>query len=121
MLETSESPGIKRLAFGFGILSLTSLIVTAWVLSNLGRELEIVTDLVNHLQGTDRTVANQLSDELGLQKGLTILLVVNVIATAVAFTYVVRGYFSSERNLQDAKVLSEDILASMDAGLSQPI
>ena len=117
MLETIETPGIKRLAFGFGILSLTSLTVTAWVLSNLGHELEIVAQLVNHLQGPDRTVVNELSNELGLQKGLTILLVVNVIATAVAFTYVVRGYFSSERNLQDAKVLSEDILASMDAGV----
>jgi two-component system nitrogen regulation sensor histidine kinase GlnL len=117
MIEVNDAPGIKRLALGFGILSLISLLVTAWVLSNVSHERQAVIQLVNHLQGNDLKVANELSNELGLQQALTLLLVVNVIATTVAFTYVVRNYFSSERNLRDVKVLSEDILASMDAGV----
>ena len=76
-----------------------------------------MTRLVSHLEGNDLQVANELSSELGLQNCLSLLLVLNVVATAVAFSLVVRGYFSSERNLEDMKVLSPDILASMDAGV----
>ena len=84
---------------------------------NVRNEQAVVTRLVNHLEGNDLLVANELSSELGLQNSLSFLLVLNVIATAVAFSLVVRGYFSSERNLEDVKVLSADILASMDAGV----
>ncbi len=117
MLETSNNPSIKRLALGLGLLSLISLVVTAWVLLNVHHEQVIVTRLVNHLQGSDLQVASELSSELGLQRSLSVLLVLNVIATAVAFSYVIRGYFSSARNLEDVKVLAADILASMDAGV----
>lgn len=117
MLETNDSPRFKSFAFSLGILSLFALIVTAWVLLNVRREQAIVTRLINHLQGNDLEVANELFSELGLQKSLSLLLVLNVVAAAIAFSFVVRGYFSSERNLRDAKVLSADILASMDAGV----
>ena len=114
MLETNDSPRFKSFAFSLGILSLFALIVTAWVLLNVRREQAIVTRLINHLQGNDLEVANELFSELGLQKSLSLLLVLNVVAAAIAFSFVVRGYFSSERNLRDAKVLSADILASME-------
>lgn len=117
MLETNDSPSIKQLAFGLGVLSLVALVVTAWVLMNVHHEQAIVTSLVNHLQGADLEVATELSSELGIQWSLSVLLVLNVVATAVAFSFVVRGYFSSERNLEDVKVLAADILASMDAGV----
>jgi len=84
---------------------------------NVRNEQAVVTRLVSHLEGNDLQVANELSSELGLQNSLSLLLVLNVVATAVAFSLVVRGYFSSERNLEDVKVLSADILASMDAGV----
>jgi two-component system sensor histidine kinase HydH len=40
-----------------------------------------------------------------------------MVVVSVAVTFVVRGYFSSEQDLQDIKVLSTDIFASMDAGV----
>ena len=84
---------------------------------NARHEQAIVTSLINHLHGNDLLVANELSSELVLQNSLSLLLVLNVVATAIAFSFVIRGYFSSERNLEDAKILSADILASMDAGV----
>ncbi len=117
MIETNESPRFKQFAFALGLLSLFALVVTAWVLMNVRNEQAIVTRLVSHLEGNDLQVANELSSELGLQKSLSLVLVLNVVAAAVAFSFVVRGYFSSERNLEDVKVLSADILASMDAGV----
>ena len=117
MIETDDGPRFKHFAFSLGVLSLFALIVTAWVLLNVRNEQAIVTSLINHLQGNDLQVANELSSELGLQKSLSLVLVLNVVAAAIAFSFLVRGYFSSERNLEDARVLSADILASMDAGV----
>jgi len=117
MIETNDSPRFKQFAFALGILSLFALVVTTWVLLNVRHEQAIVTKLISHLEGNDLQVANELSSELGLQKSLSLLLGLNLIAAAIAFSFVVRGYFSSERNLEDVKVLSADILASMDAGV----
>jgi two-component system nitrogen regulation sensor histidine kinase GlnL len=117
MFETNSSRSVKAFAFVLGLLSLFALIVTAWVLLNVRHEQAIVAQLVSHLQGSDLEVAGELSSELGLQRSLSFLLVLNVIAAGIAFSLVLRGYFSSERNLQDVKVLSTDILASMDAGV----
>ena len=86
---------------------------------NVRHEQAILTRLVSHLQGNDLLVANELSSELGLQKSLSLLLGLNLIASAIAFSFVIRGYFSSERNLEDVKVLSADILASMDAAVGR--
>ena len=116
-IETNDNYRFKQFAFALGILSLLALVVTAWILMNARREQAIVTRLVNHLHGNDLQVANELSSELVLQNSLSLLLVLNVVATAIAFSFVIRGYFSSERNLEDAKILSADILASMDAGV----
>ncbi len=117
MFESNDIPRFKKFAFLLGIVSLFALIVTAWVLLNVRHEQEIVTSLISHLEGNDLKVANELSSELGIQKSLSLVLVLNVVAAAVAFSFVIRGYFSSERNLEDVKVLSADILASMDAGV----
>lgn len=117
MLETNNNLKVTRFAFVLGTLSLSALIVTAWVLMNVRHEQAIVKSLLEHLRGEDLRVAGELSSELGLQWSLSASLVLNVIATAVAFAFVLRGYFSSERSLEDVKVLSTDILASMDAGV----
>ncbi len=117
MIENNDSRSVKRFAFALGLLSLFGLFVTAWVLMNVRNEQKIVTRLVEHLEGSDLTVARELSSELGLQRSLILSLVINAVAAAIAFTFVLRGYFSSERNLQNVKVFSADILASMDAGV----
>ncbi len=97
MFEINSNRGVKQVAFAMGILSMCALVVTAWVLLNVRHEQAIVTRLVKHLQGSDLEVASELSSELGLQWSLTFLLVLNVIAVAIAFSFVIRGYFSSGR------------------------
>ncbi len=104
-------------AGGLAVLSLIAMIVTAWIWIYLRREQELVAGLVKHLPASDMAAVRELSGDLRLQAGLTILLVVNLIATAIALSLVVRGYMNSERSLRDVRVLSADILASMDAAV----
>lgn len=109
--------GINPSLIALASLSLISLFATIWVLVNVRHELEIVSRLIGHLQGSDLEFANELSSELGVQRSLSILLILNTIATSIAFWIVSRAYLSSERNLEEAKVLSADILESMDIGV----
>lgn len=117
MFPPQNSPVARRFAAGLAVLSLLSLIFTAWILSNVRHEQEIVAKLIQHLPASDLEAATELSGDLSLQSSLSILLVMNLIATAVALAFVVRGYLTSERSLLDVKVLATDILASMDAGV----
>jgi two-component system sensor histidine kinase HydH len=109
--------GINQSLIALALLSLISLFATIWVLVNVRHELEIVSRLIGHLQGSDLEFANELSSELGVQRSLSLLLILNTIATSIAFWIVARAYLSSERNLEEAKVLSADILESMDIGV----
>jgi heme/copper-type cytochrome/quinol oxidase subunit 4 len=102
--------GINPSLIALASLSLISLFATIWVLVNVRHELEIVSRLIGHLQGSDLEFANELSSELGVQRSLSILLILNTVATSIAFWIVSRAYLSSERNLEEAKVLSADIL-----------
>ncbi|QDT04555.1 Sensor protein ZraS [Rubripirellula lacrimiformis] len=115
--DRNERISVRWFAAGLVVLGLVALTVTAWILAYVRREQEIVADLIRHLPASDLEAARELSGDLRLQGGLSILLVLNLIATAIAFTLLVRGYLNSERSLRDAKVLSADILASMDAGV----
>ncbi|MGB7328683.1 MAG: histidine kinase dimerization/phospho-acceptor domain-containing protein, partial [Rubripirellula sp.] len=112
-----DRSSVRWFAVGLATLSLIALSVTSWILWTVKREQELVADLIRHLPPSDMAAAQELSGDLRSQLGLTILLVVNLIATAIAFTWLVRGYLNSERSLRDVRVLSADILASMDAGV----
>lgn len=104
-------------AAGLAILSLIALFVTAVILRDVSREQEIVSRIIQHLPESDLAAARELSGDLNLQSGLSLLLVVNICLTAIASGFVIRGYLSSEKSLRDVKVLATDILASMDAGV----
>ena len=117
MFYTHDGASVRRFAIGLALLGVMGVVVTAWVISNVRREQEIVDRIIDHLPASDLQVAKELSGDLSLQSSLAFLMVLNVAATAIAFVLVLRGYLSSERNLRDAKVLAADILASMDAGV----
>ncbi|EMI52987.1 two-component system sensor histidine kinase NtrB [Rhodopirellula sallentina] len=117
MIDPPGARGVRRIAIGLALLSLLSLAVTAWILATVSREQEILKQIIKHLPTSDLKIANELSGDLSLQSSLLALLVLNVMATAVAFVFVVRAYLSSEKSLADVKVLSSDILASMDSGV----
>ncbi len=102
---------------GLALLSLMALVVTAWILADFSREQEIVEELTRHLPASDLADANELAGELRLQSRLSVLLILNIVASGVALTLLVRAYLSSERSLRKVRVLATDILASIDQGI----
>ncbi|TWT73883.1 two-component system sensor histidine kinase NtrB [Allorhodopirellula solitaria] len=117
MIDAPGGRGVRRLAIGLTVLSCLSFLTTAWIFSVVRREQEIVSQIVKHLPASDLVVASELKGELMLQRSLLLLLVIDFAAAGVALVFVVRAYLSSEQSLEDVKVLSSDILASMDAGV----
>jgi len=109
--------GSKLAIAGLALLSLMALVVTAWILADFSREQQIVEELTRHLPASDLDDANELAGELRVQSRLSILLILNIVASAVALTMLVRAYNSSERSLRDVRVLATDILASIDQGI----
>ena len=102
---------------GLALLSLMALVVTVWILADFGHEQELVAELKRHLPASDRSGVNELAGELRFQWRLSILLILNIVASGVALTLLVRAYISSERSLRDVRVLATDILASIDQGI----
>ncbi len=102
---------------GLALLSLVALILTAWILIDFSREQEILKELMQHLPPGNLLKANELEGELRLQWRLSVLLILNIAATVVAITLLVRAYISSERRLREVQVLATDILGSLDQGI----
>jgi PAS domain S-box-containing protein len=117
MFQLTDSRGVQRTAAGLAMLSVMALAVTAWILRDVSREQQIVARIIQHLPDSDLAVAQELSGDLRLQSGLSVLLLLNSLGTAIALIFFVRGYATSERSLRNVKVLATDILASMDAGV----
>jgi signal transduction histidine kinase len=117
MFDNHDGPSVRRFAAVLALLSLTAFAVTAVMMYHAQHEQEIFAKLTEHLPKSDLEAARELSGELSLQGGLAVLLGLNVIGTAIALAWLVRGYLSSERTLEDVKVYSTDVLASMDAGV----
>ena len=108
---------MRLLAFGLALLGLVSLAVTVLIKMDVQREQEIVAGIIRHLPQSDLEAAQELSGSLQLNGRLALLMVLNVLGTAVALGLVLRGYLHSERSLRDVKVLATDIIASMDAAV----
>lgn len=99
------------------LLSFTALIVTVWILTDFSHQQKIVEELTRHLPDSDLPEANELAGEIRLQWRLSVLLILNIVASAVAIALLVKAYLSSERSLRDARVLATDILDSIDQGV----
>lgn len=115
--ETRVSRGFQLAIGGLALLSLTALVVTFWILADFQREQEIVAKIIRDLPDSDLAVARELAGELRFQSQLSILLVLNIIATGIAVVLLVRAYLNSERSLREVKVMASDVLASMDQGV----
>ncbi len=115
--QERDKHGVRRLAAVLSILSLISLVLTAWIMIDVQREQQIVGRIIENLPASDLAVAEELSGELRLHRGLGYLLALNLVGTAIAIFLLFRGYISGERSLRDVKVWAIDILASMDAGV----
>lgn len=99
------------------LLSVLSLVVTVWILSDFQHEQEILRQLTQHLPVSDLPEAHELAGELQLQSRLSILLILNIVLSCIALTLLVKAYFSSQRSLRNVLVLATDVLASLDEGV----
>lgn len=115
--EQRNGRSIRLLAWGMAVLSVISMAVVIVINIDVGREQEIVAEIVKHLPESDMDDVAELSDDLWLHEWLGVLLVLNVVGTAIALALVVRGYLQSEQSLRDVKVLASDILACLDAAV----
>lgn len=102
---------------GLMLMSATALAITIWVMNDILREQEIVRDLIAQLPPQAIHSAEELAGELRWQFRLSILVVLNLIATGFAVVLLWRAYSSSQQSLYDIKVLATDILNSMDQGV----
>ena len=115
--ENRISRGFQVAIGGLALLSLTALAVTLWILADFQREQEIVAKIIRDLPDSDLAEVRELAGELRFQSQLSILLILNIIASGIALVLLVRAYLNSERSLREMKVLASDVIASMDQGV----
>ncbi len=98
-------------------MSAAALSITVWELYDFSREQILVEELITKLPVEENEAAKFLSGELRWQFRLTILVVLNVIATGIAIVLLWRAYQTSQESLRDIKTLAGDILSCMDQAL----
>ncbi|WP_145247299.1 two-component system sensor histidine kinase NtrB [Aeoliella mucimassa] len=120
MFHENQSPqgiGPRWAIAGLALFSLTALLVTAWILVDFSREIQILKELSHHLPASDLPEATELAGNLRFQSQLALLLILNTVVLSGAVVLLVRAYLSSESSLRVTKVLATDILASLDLGI----
>jgi two-component system, NtrC family, sensor histidine kinase HydH len=104
-----------RLAIaGLLALSLAAFCVTVWVMIDFLHEQEIVHALIGQLPPEAALAAQDLEGELRWQFRLSILVVLNLVVTALAVALLWRAYGTSQASLRDIKAKAADVLSSMD-------
>lgn len=96
-------------------LIVTAFLVTAWVMGDLYfRENQILHELILELPPELETPAQALRGQLQWRIRLSVIVMLNLVVTAVAIGLLWRAYRNSQESLRDIKALAADILSSMD-------
>ncbi|PQO28901.1 two-component system sensor histidine kinase NtrB [Blastopirellula marina] len=113
-----QSPGtgnVYRLSIaGLLLLSLAALAITIWTMVDFSRQQDVVEGLIRNLPIDSAETAQGLAIHLEWRFRLSILVVLNLIATGFALLLLSRAYRSSQESLRNIKALAADILSSMD-------
>ncbi|QDU73703.1 Sensor protein ZraS [Bremerella volcania] len=112
--SVATGKGYRLSITGLLLLSLAALVITIWMMADFLREQAIVEELTRQLPRDSTAVAKDLASELRWQFRLSILVVLNLIATGLALILLSRAYRSSQESLRDIKALAGHILSSMD-------
>ena len=96
------------------LFSLASLGVTIWVMVDLVREQELVAQMLRKLPADTKPYAIEMAGELRWQFRLSIVVGLNLLATAMALILLWRAYRVSQASLRDIRALAGDILRSVD-------
>lgn len=117
MFRTQSVPtgkGYRLSIAGLLLLSLVALGITIWTMADFLREQAIVEELTRKLPRDSTATAKELVSELRWQFRLSILVVLNLVATGLALVLLSRAYRTSQESLRDIKALARHILSSMD-------
>ncbi|MGN6134881.1 MAG: two-component system sensor histidine kinase NtrB, partial [Aureliella sp.] len=96
------------------VFNAAALLLTLWLMIDLLREQTIIRMLIKQLPPSGVEPAKEMASELLWQFRLSVLLVINLIATALSVVLLWRAYHVSQESLRDIQALAIDILNSMD-------
>ena len=99
---------------GLALLSATALAITVWIMFDFRNEQTIVEDLTNQLPPSAQDSVAYLAGELQWQSRLIILVVINLVATAITGALLWRAYHASQASLMDMQSLAKNIIGSME-------
>lgn len=117
---SSESRWVRIAIVGLIITNLLAALITIWTIIEVGKEQRFLTDVIQELRRESAELSStslELSRELRWQFGLTIVVLLNIVATGLALVILSRAYLLSQQSLRSLRELSANILASMDHGV----
>ncbi len=116
--QTTDIGKNYRIAvIGLSLLSAAALAITIWIMFDFVKEQSIVDDLMLQLPRDAKDSAEILAGELKWQFRLAILVVLNVVVTAIAVILLWRAYHASQTSLRDFKALAGDVISGMELGI----
>lgn len=115
--STREEKRFRLAIIGLSVLSAAALAVTVWIMIDFLREQSIVDSLVLQLPPQARQSAEYLAGELRWQFRLSMLVILNLVVTAIAVLLLWRAYRASQTSLRDVQALASDIIGSMEQGV----
>jgi len=96
---------------------LAATAATIWILTEIRKEQRAVAELLRRDAVLNRELLGTLPGELRWQLVLTVLVLLVLVAAAVALWSMMRAYGGSQRMLREERLLSAEILASMEQGV----
>ncbi len=102
---------------GLSLLSATALCISVSILIDCMLEQSLVDQLMKELPASARDSAEMLAFDLRWQFRLTILVVLNVIATGYALYILWRAFHASQRSLREVTARASDVLQGMEQGV----
>lgn len=108
---------VRVMMIGLLVTNLLATAITVWIMVEVRKEQALFAEVLEELRkdsGELVSTTQELSSELRWQYGLTILVLLNIVATGLALAALSRAYLMSQRSLRNVKELAANILASMD-------
>lgn len=96
---------------------MAAVAATVWILLEIRKEQRAIALMLRGEIGRTSDSLVTLPGELRWQLLLTVLVLVVLVAAGIGLLSVLRAYVGSQRTLREVRMLSADILASMDHGV----
>ncbi|MCA9071067.1 MAG: PAS domain-containing protein, partial [Planctomycetaceae bacterium] len=115
--QTADSRRVRIAILGLLIANVLATAITVWIIIEVRKEQIVLAEIMEQLRRESQELSSttkELSYELHWQYGLTIVVLLNIVATGLALVALTRAYLLSQRTLRSVKELAANILASMD-------